>query len=576
MIIPALSEYYLRKSADPATALAPEGFEFKEIPFLIVIDKDGRFVQIQDTREGEGKTRRAKPFLVPKGVKKTSGVASSLLWDSAEYVLGIATGEGTDKKPKSPARIAEQHATFKNEIVQAFGVSPSVPALHALLTFLQAMPIEEMHKDPLWPEIVTSNPFITFRMLDDAAYAISEREDVRKAIECLGSKAADGICGISGEPDVMERLHPALKGVRGAQSSGANIVSFNRDAFNSYGKEQGANAPMGKRTVFAYTTALNHLLGKDSRQKVQLGDATTVFWAEKNTGGAMEDLFGELVAGTDNPDQGTDRLRALYALEAHQSLTDDDTQKFFVLGLSPNAARISIRFWHVATIRELGERILQHFKDLEIAQPSFETRSHISLWRLLASTALQNKLDNVPPQLAGTLLQSILNGSPYPPALLQACIRRIRAELGQVTPVRAALLKACLNRNSRYQSSNHKEEITVSLDTSNDNTGYRLGRLFAALERVQERAQGNLNASIRERYYGAASSTPATVLPLLMKLKNHHLAKLDNRGEAVNLEKLLGEIMDGIDTVPAHLPLPDQARFALGYYHQHQAFFDKT
>lgn len=576
MIIPALCDYYQRKSADPATALAPEGFEFKEIPFLIVLDKDGRFIQFQDTREGEGKVRRAKSFLVPKGIKKTSGVASSLLWDSAEYVLGIATGEGTDKKQKSPERIAEQHAAFRKQIEQAFGTNPMVPALRALLLFLQSMPVEQMQKDTLWQEIVVGNPFLTFRLLDDVAIAVPERDDVRKAVEGLGGNAPDGVCGISGELDVLERLHPALKGVRGAQSSGANVVSFNRDAFNSYGKEQGGNAPMGKRTVFAYTTALNHLLGKDSRQKIQLGDASTVFWAEKNTGEAMEDLFGQLVAGADNPEQGTDRLHALYALEAHQPLTADDAQKFFVLGLSPNAARISIRFWYVATIRELGERILQHFKDLEIILPSFETRLHISLWRLLASTAQQNKLDNVPPQLAGALLQSILSGSPYPPALLQACVRRVRAELGHVTPVRAALLKACLNRLSRYQSSNSMEEITVSLDTTNGNAGYRLGRLFAALERVQERAQGNLNASIRERYYGAASSTPATVLPLLMKLKNHHLAKLDNRGEVVNLEKLLGEIMDGIDTVPAHLPLPDQARFALGYYHQRQAFFDKN
>lgn len=576
MIIPALCDYYQRKSADPATALAPEGFEFKEIPFLIVLDKDGRFIQFQDTREGEGKVRRAKSFLVPKGVKKTSGVASSLLWDSAEYVLGIATGEGTDKKPKSPERIAEQHAAFRKQIEQAFGTNPMVPALRALLLFLQSMPVEQMQKDTLWQEIVVGNPFLTFRLLDDVAIAVPERDDVRNAVEGLGGNAPDGVCGISGELDVLERLHPALKGVRGAQSSGANVVSFNRDAFNSYGKEQGGNAPMGKRTVFAYTTALNHLLGKDSRQKIQLGDASTVFWAEKSTGEAMEDLFGQLVAGADNPEQGTDRLHALYALEARQPLTADDAQRFFVLGLSPNAARISIRFWYVDTIRELGERILQHFKDLEIILPSFETRLHISLWRLLASTAQQNKLDNVPPQLAGALLQSILSGSPYPPALLQACVRRIRAELGQVTSVRAALLKACLNRLSRYQSSNSMEEITVSLDTTNGNAGYRLGRLFAALERVQERAQGNLNASIRERYYGAASSTPATVLPLLMKLKNHHLAKLDNRGEVVNLEKLLGEIMDGIDTVPAHLPLSDQARFALGYYHQRQAFFDKN
>ncbi|MFN4291108.1 MAG: type I-C CRISPR-associated protein Cas8c/Csd1 [Permianibacter sp.] len=569
MIIPALCDYYRRNSELP-----PDGFERKEIPYLLVIDRKGSFIGFQDTQEGEGRSRRAKSFVVPSlGEGKGSGIKANLLWENIEYLLGVPC-EGSN-----PDRVQKQHAAFIARINQLPNLSKENEAIEAALLFLNKLDLDSIRRDPLWSVIYESKRPVALSLA--GVGCIAEQQFLRQSLTSTGF--VDGTCLVTGESEELARLHAPIKGVRGDDGKAERyLVSFQKGmTFDSYGKEQGANAPMGKRTVFAYTTALNHLLGKDSRQKVQLGDASTVFWSETNSGKAMEDLFGELVAGSDNPDQGTDRLRALYALEAYQPLTDDDGQKFFVLGLSPNAARISVRFWHIATIRELGERIFQHFHDLQISRPSYEEHRHISIWHILRALLRDDSRpsevnEKSPPHLAGAVLQSVLTGSPYPPALLQACIRRIRAELGNVTSVRAALLKACLNRLSRAQSSDMKEEITVSLDTSNDNTGYRLGRLFAALERVQERAQGNLNASIRERYYGAASSTPATVLPLLMKLKNHHLAKLDNRGEAVNLEKLLGEIMDGIDTVPAHLPLPDQARFALGYYHQRQAFFDKT
>jgi CRISPR-associated protein Csd1 len=381
----------------------------------------------------------------------------------------------------------------------------------------------------------------------------------------------------------ITRLHPAIKGVWGAQSVGANIVSFNLRAFESYGKEQkqGENAPVGKHAAFAYTTALNHLLGKDSKQRMQVGDASTVFWASAKT--FLEDSFASLFSepSKDDPDGETPAVKALYESVKQGNLNvSDSTTQFFVLGLAPNAARISIRFWLTGTVQEFSQRIVEHFDDIAIGHAPYEP-PYPSLFRLLASTALQGKAENIPPHLGGDMMRAILSGLPYPETLLQSSLRRIRAER-EVNYPRAALIKACINRKTRRTNtagdSAPEEELHVSLDPANTNAGYRLGRLFAALEKVQEEASPGLNATIRDRFYGAASSTPVTVFSNLLKLNKHHLAKIENRGRAVNLEKLIGEIVDAIngdEGFAAHLTIADQGRFAIGYYHQKQAFYAK-
>jgi CRISPR-associated protein Csd1 len=565
MILQALNDYYARKSADPEGGLAPEGFEPKAIPFVLVLDETGRLVQLADRREGAGKKKEAKAELVPQGVKKTSGVAANLLWDTAEYVLGI------DTRGK-PERVAEQHAAFVARLHETFGSQPEDAGIKAVLAFLsvyRTQALESQASHPLWPEILETNPLLTFQLHTDTRL-VCQRPAVIAALTEDDGSAPNGRCLVSGEADVIERLHPAIKGVWGAQTSGANIVSFNLGAFNSYGKNQSFNAPVGKRAAFAYTTALNHLLARDSRQRVQVGDASTVFWAEKSSGAEFESAFLDFLdPPRDNPDLGAQAVASLYqCIRDGRPFTNDDDQRFHVLGLAPNAARIAVRFWHVATIAELGRAFYRYFSEVDVVRPSYETGAPLSLFRLLASTALQGKADNIPPNLGGDVMHAILGGGRYPETLMQGALRRIRAER-EVSYPRAALLKAYLIRNL------NDKEITVSLNEENIDPGYRLGRLFAALERAQERAQGNLNASIRERYYGAFSATPVTVLPLLMKLKNHHLAKLPNRGEAVNLEKLFSAIVDGLGDVPARLSLSEQARFAVGYYHQRQAFFNK-
>lgn len=575
MILQALNDYYHRKTHEDSTELAPLGFEKKEIPFIIVLDREGHFIDLEDTRLGEGKKKSGRIFTVPQGEKKTSGIAANLLWDTLGYVLGVVSTAKAEKldanKFKKEQQISdEMHAAFIRRIEETFAESIADEGVNAVLTFLKAQDFEQLYTHSNWQECKSSTGNISFRLLNQTEL-VCQRQAVQDTITLIlsGRQQQRNPCLITGGFDVIARLHPAIKGVWDAQTAGANIVSFNLDAFNSYGKTQGLNAPVGERAAFAYTTAVNHLLRKGSRQRMQVGDATTVFWAEKAH--PVEDSFVDWIEeDRDDPDRHIQAVRALYAAPQSGAVPiEDDSTRFYVLGLSPNAARIAVRFWHVCTVGELARNIRVYFDDIRIEHAPYEAE-FLSLFRLLTTTALQGKAENIPPNLAGDVMKAILADTPYPRTLLVAALRRVRAER-KVDYPHAAAIKAVLVRNSRSE----QKEIGVSLDEQNTNVGYRLGRLFAVLERAQEAANPGINATIRDRFYGAASSTPVIAFSHLMKLKNHHIAKLENRGQAVNLEKLIGQIMDGIDNFPPHLSLDDQGRFAIGYYHQRQNFFAK-
>jgi len=563
MILQALVDYYERKTAEPDSGLAPEGLEPKHIPFVLALDTAGHLVEIEDTRTLQGKKLLGRTYLVPQGIKKTVGIAANLLWDTAEYVLGV------DSRGK-PERVVQQHRAFVDRIEQELG-GLDEPGVLAVRRFLATLDLADLEPFPQWAEIREANPNLSFRL---AAHPelICQHRIVREALSRppQATEEAPRICAVTGREGPLERLHPAIKGVWGAQTSGANIVSFNLDAFTSFGKSQGDNAPVGRPAVFAYTTALNHLLQRDSRRRLQVGDATTVFWSDRTSPLETDflDFLGE--PDKDDPDRHTDKVRGLLrSVDSGAYCEDQDTTRFFVLGLAPNAARIAIRFWYADPVAQVAARIAQHFRDLEMVRAYPNDPPYPSLFRLLLSIAAQNKADNIPPNLGGELMRAVIGGGPYPATLWQAAIRRNRAEQ-QVTYHRAALLKGCFNRLHRTNPFLRKE-ITVSLDKTNPNTGYRLGRLFAVLERIQVEAQGgNLNATIRDRFYGAASASPLSVFSNLMKLKNHHLSKLDNRGRVANLEKLIGEILEPVNEFPAQLPLREQGLFALGYYHQRQ------
>jgi CRISPR-associated protein Csd1 len=570
MILQALNAYYRRKQTDPdpKNRLPAFGLEDKEIPFVLEIDVEGRLVNLTDTRSGEGKKKIGQRFLVPQGVKKTSGVAANLLWDNAEYVLGV------DTRGK-PERVVEQHAAYRARLESLPEAARQDAGIRAVLAFLDTPELARLESHPAWPDILAVNPVMTFRLHGDLEL-VCQRPAVIAAREPVATDASEtdqpiGICLVSGDSTAIERLHPAIKGVWGAQTSGANIVSFNARAFESYGKRerQGENAPVGKAAVFAYATALNHLLGRDSRQRMQVGDTSTVFWAEEPH--ELETLFGEVMR--DDPGQGTGALNALYsAVQSGKFAVGDANARFHVLGLAPNAARIAIRFWETATALELARRIQRHFEDIRLVHADYEPE-HLSLFRLLTGVALLNKADNIPPNLGGEVLRAILEDLPYPAPLLNLAVQRCRAEQ-KPTYARAAVIKASLNRLIRQRKTTERE-YDAMLDPSNQNPAYRLGRLFAVLEKIQEEASPGLNATIRDRYYGAASSTPVSVFTTLLRLKNHHLGKL-SPGRGVRMEKLIGEIMDGLADFPRQLALPDQGRFALGYYHQRQNFFTKT
>ncbi|MEY3202537.1 MAG: hypothetical protein RIR70_2087 [Pseudomonadota bacterium] len=574
MILQALEAYYQRKCADPDPAqhLPAFGLERKEIPYILEINQAGCLVRIRDTQEAVGKKKIAQSFLVPQGAKKASGVSANLLWDTVEYVLGI------DTRGK-PERVVEQHTAFIARINALPDGARNDIGVQAVLSFLANDPKAQCAVEAVWLDMVENNPVVSFALSDDAGL-VCQRPAVISAFAGLAEEAeqSSGMCLVTGREAPIERLHAAIKNVWGAQTSGANIVSFNKRAFESYGKteRQGENAPVSKAASFAYTTALNHLLHKNSPQRLQVGDASTVFWADSPSEleTSLVDIFGEPTK--DDPDRNVRAVKALYqSVHLGQMPVSEGNNRFHVLGLAPNAARISIRFYHCLPLVELGERVLAHFEDINVIRGKNDPE-YPSIFRLLTSVAVQGKADNIPPNLGGGVMDAILAGpgATYPSLWLNAAVNRCRSE--HVVPyLRAAIIKACLNRQIRRHPDHHEKEFQPMLDLANANVAYRLGRLFAALEKIQEEASPGLNATIRDRYYGAASSTPVAVFTTLLRLKNAHLKKLPT-GRAVWFEKMLGDVLDEVCDFPAHLPLADQGRFALGYYHQRQAFFQKN
>ena len=386
---------------------------------------------------------------------------------------------------------------------------------------------------------------------------------------------------VTGEILPIDRLaEPAIKGVNGARPSGAKLASFNLDAFKSYGKKQTYNAPVSKKATFQYCNALNALLGgrQSDRHRVVIGDATTVFWTERKT--VTESLFARFLSGDIESDLNaeTEQAPVLHAhLEAFlevirkgdgapvdEALGDNPSTKFFILGLSGNVARLAVRFWHVGTIAQMLDRLRTHFEALSIQQSCARDPEFPSPRALLSQTARETK--DVPPLLSGALMRAILNASPYPLALYSAVIRRFRAD-HTVNYLRAAIIKAILTRN-------FNKTITVNLDTERTDPAYLLGRLFAALEKTQKDALPGINATIRGRFYSAASATPGVVFPRLLRIYQHHLAKLDG-ARKVTRDRLLQSIHAPLKSYPAHLNLEEQGLFAIGYYHQRQAFFTK-
>jgi len=580
MILQALYDYYQRKIESGDDGIPPEGWIRRGIDYVLVLDESGECINVETVFTKEKARITGLDVMLPaigkQALKHTnSGKDANLLWDNASFVFG--------RGKKGALKLGSFLSTIETWLRACDDVG-----IHAVKTFCETLKNDPSRTDyllarfNLTEDFEKRDPVIAFRLMNDGPIYVQDRSAVIAAYNearlLSDSDTLHGTCLITGEEEgPITKNETVIKGVRNAQPSGANLVSFNKPAFESYGKRerQGENAPISQAASFSYTTALNHLLRKDSPQRLPVGDATVVFWADRLTEWETMpvDIFGEPTK--DDPDHNVLTVKSLYtAIKNGVFETEEGQARLFALGLAPNEARIAIRFWQHGTVAEMAGRIKQHFDDLTI-EHSPRDPPYLSLFRLLVSVATQGKADNIPPNLGGELMRSILAGLPYPHTLLAAAVRRIRAEHA-VTYARAALIKACINRATRYSNPTIKEELSMSLDEANTNVGYRLGRLFAVLEKIQEEANPGINATIRDRFYGAASSTPVTVFSTLLKLKNHHLSKLDNRGRAVNLEKRVGEIMEGLSDFPAQLPIADQGRFAVGYYHQRQDFFKPT
>ena len=584
MILQALTQYYQRK-ADNGSDIAPQGFEYKQIPFIIVIDKDGNFVQLEDTRGADSKTKKGNFFLAPLASTrsgKNSADVANLLWDHYGYIFAHPK-EDTDTAIVMANR---QHQAFKQRINEVL-TKTNDSGLKAVKEFLTNQTnIDLVKNTDTWQQCLKIKGCnLTFRLQGETDL-ICQSKAIQSYIANQSNYAEDesnessekGICLITGNKDTIARLHQPIGGVN---AKPAPFASINLDAFESYNKSQGYGFPVSEKGMFEYTTALNTLLKSDNRFRI--GETVAVCFSEKQS--EFEDelalLFGDNVK-KDNPDEFVNTVKNLFSSIHNGAYTKDDgTQKMYVLGLSPNVARIVVRFWYESTVADMAINIAQWFDDIRMVKGiNSPYPEYMPLLRLLCTLVFEGKSENLPPNLVADTTKAILNGGILPITLLQMAIRRNRAEQS-VTYARASLIKAYLNRKIRFNCSKNttkNKEITVSYDPNRQDIGYVLGALFATLEKVQEdSSESKINATIKDRYYGSASSTPLTVFATLIKLSQHHLSKISKikPNRAVYFNRELGEIMNKIDKFPSHLNMEQQGLFAIGYYQKRQDFFVK-
>ncbi len=614
MILQALNELYERLADDPAYELPRPGYSTQKVSFCVVLKPDGTLVGIEDVRQERiertkgGKEKKfhfPRQLALPGGAKPTGKVTANsigkkagLFWNDAGYMLGIdIANDGTVSR--APAKLQAFRA---NHI--ALSKTLKDEGLQAVCAFLGGSDV--VSYDPAPNAIEFLRGFGVFQIVGESAY-VHQRVSIKQHIESgtKGPVGKTGVCLVTGKDLPIARLHePKIKNVAAASpppGGGALLVAFDKDAFRSYGKEQGGNAPVSESAAFAYTNALNSMLGgrQSHRHRVIIGDATTVFWTEKPA--KMESLFAEFIQGNQIAEEETEatqdeglatRLKVFMEILRQGGgaelgkLGDDPLTKFFILGLSPNASRLSVRFWHVATLGQMVDKLKAHYDALRVRRSSDKDPEFPAAWQLLRQTGRESK--DIPPVLAGPLMQAILTGSRYPQGLFSAVLNRIRAdrridpfgrgetpaETGEIR--RAAYLRVCIFK--AFLTRNHQQDIPMSLDANRTEPAYLLGRLFAALEKTQEDALPSINATIRDRFYSAVSATPGSVFPRLLRTYQHHLTKAaseNGQGYKVNREKLIQEITDKLTGMPAHLALEGQGLFAIGYYHQRQDFFSK-
>jgi CRISPR-associated protein Csd1 len=584
-VLQALDRYYDRM-ADRGEA-EPIGYSREKISFAVVLSTRGEPIDVTDLRDAGAKRPRPALLEVPAAVTRTVAILPNLFWDKSAYALGrTATGS---------RRTAEEHAAFKVRNLSMVQESED-EGLVAFRRFLTNWEPGRFDASPFTTEMLDTN--FVFR-LDGEHGFIHERPAAKRLVEALvGPEGPTAVCLVTGAEGPIRRLHPTIRGVEGAQSSGAALVSFNLDAFKSYDKEQGDNAPTSEVAAFRYGAALNRMLDRTSRNRLArpLGDATVVFWADTSESVAeesattAESLFAGWLDPGPEPDNDADRAEAAKLRDALKMIAEGrpverlglrltSGTRFHVLGLAPNAARLSIRYWLDEEFDVLARRLADHYADFQIDPRPWRAKPPSIQRLLMKTTALQEKFDNIPPMLAGEMMRSVLTGARYPRTLLSAVIMRLRAGDDPASGWHAAAIRAVLARDERLRARDEGrpvkgQETPMSLDRENPNPAYQLGRLFAAMETAQRLALGKVNSTIRDRYFGAASASPAGVFPLLYKNLQNHLGKLRREGKGGWIEREITDITDRLSPgLPRSLKLEGQGRFAIGYYHQRKAQF---
>ena len=579
MIIPRLIDYYDRLAEDQDSDIAPFGWSRQKIKFIVTLTLDGKLHSVDEPPGDDAKAKKRFTLVVPGQSKPSgSGINPCFLWDNEVYMLGV------ERQDKDPSWSQVRFKAFRDRLL---GLEAQINDTHfsAVCSFLRSW-----QPGCLDREATPLTGFGIFRVIDPAFHGyVHEREAVRTFWTSL-ENTNDGSgtmapSAVSGRFQTVARLHePKIKGVMNAQSSGALLVSFNDDAYLSYGKEQGYNAPVSERDAFRYCTALNRLLA-NPRRVYRIGGTTVVYWASAPH--PVEDITGAILSSPE--DEETARRLEACLDSAVRGLPSDFTVgsdvRFFILGLSPNAARLAVRYWIDTSVGEFMEHLKTHALALTLAGAPGGYRFP-SIRDIVAETvplkAGWPDEDRVSPTLAGETARAVLTGAPYPQGLLSSVLRRARIDGGvsanrklwmSALHRRAAIVRGCLCRNHALN-----QEALMSLDPSYPSVPYQLGRLFAVLEKTQFEALGEVNASLKDKFFGAASGTPVTAFPRLLRIHAHHLAKIEHPGRRINLERLAGSICDQVPATrgfPSHLTLEEQGLFFLGYYQQRQDLYAK-
>ena len=574
MILQALTQYYedllrLGKINRP-------GWSKQKLNYSLLLSEEGELLQLlhlqQEVQRGNKTVLGPQEMWVPSPVKRSSGIRPNFLCDTSSYLLGVDGKGKADRSIDCFAASKALHLQLLKEV--------DSPIARAIVRFFEHWDPSQAASHPAlqedWEELLKGGN-LTFSLSEQFAAQDPAIADAwTRHYEDSSDDAEPIRCLVTGQPGTLARLHPSIKGVAGAQSSGASLVSFNDSAFCSFEHKQGANAPVSDYAAFAYTTALNTLLA-DRNRVSRVGDTTILCWAAGGES-AYQDCF--LMSIFNDSYTENDILNTLHHLSKGESIQWDDTRlspdtRFYVLGLAPNAARLSVRFFWQNNFGALARNLERHYQRLEIIRPSFDKFPTLPIWRLVLETVRKaspgGRAPEPHPRLAGDLLLAVLNDTLYPATLLNGVELRIRAERS-VSRGQAAILKAYYTKYlEQFQpDSPMKEALTVELNEQTNYLPYLLGRLFAVLEGLQQSANPGINTTIKDRYFNSASATPAIVFPQLINLAQKHLNKLDG-GLAVYYDKQITELSSRItQTLPTRMSLAEQSAFQLGYYHETQ------